>query len=197
VRLFVAVYPPADVVTHLSTLLSRLNLARPADGPGTSLRLAPPEQWHVTLAFLGDVPDGAVSSAADAVELGVAEAAQAGPETLDLRVAGAGRFGRGRFTIVWAGLHGDLDGLHALADSVRRQLRRARIPYDRKPLRPHLTLARPGDRLPGEALAADLAALDAYAGPPWSVGTVCLMRSQLGPVPRYDVVHRAVLSEQA
>jgi 2'-5' RNA ligase len=193
VRLFVAAYPPPDAVEDLSAVVSRLALATPPDGPGTSLRLAPPEQWHVTLAFLGDVADDAVSSAVQAVRAGTAEAARGWTDPLRLRIAGGGRFGRGRFTMVWAGLDGDVDALRGLADGVRRALRRARLPYDRKPLRPHLTLARPGDRLPADALAADLATLDAYAGPPWWPGEVNLMRSQLGPRPSYDVIDCAVL----
>src|SRR5439155_21265747 len=108
-----------------------------------------------------------------------------------VRFAGGGRFGRGRFTIVWAGLGGDLDGLGDLAGVVRRRLRAAKLPYDQKPFRPHLTLARPGDRLTAEAVAADLAALRAYEGPMWTVESVRLMRSHLGPHPRYDTLLEA------
>lgn len=184
-RLFVAAYPPREAVDDLSALVSRLALGQPAK-PGRSLRLAPPEQWHLTLAFLGEVPDGALDRAAAALAASVGEPTD--PPLL--RLAGGGRFGRGRFTIVWAGLRGEVEALGRLADAVRRELRRARLPFDRKPFRPHLTLARPGDRLPADALAADLAALDRYAGPDWSVTEICLVRSQLGPRPKYDVMHR-------
>src|SRR3712207_7351867 len=36
-----------------------------------------------------------------------------------------------------------------------------------KPYRPHLTLARPGDRVDRAGVAADVAALDGYRGPEW------------------------------
>jgi 2'-5' RNA ligase len=68
---------------------------------------------------------------------------------------------------------------------VRRELRRVRLPFDRKPLRPHLTLARPGDRVD---VREDLVALDAYAGPPWTVTELRLMRSHPGPAPTYDTL---------
>jgi 2'-5' RNA ligase len=95
---------------------------------------------------------------------------------------------------VWAGVHGDLDGLRDLTGAVRRELRRAKLPYDGKPLRPHITLARPGDRLPPELIAADLAALAAYDGPQWTVDEVRLVRSHLGPKPRYEPVGRFTLA---
>jgi 2'-5' RNA ligase len=74
----------------------------------------------------------------------------------------------------------------ALGRTARRQLRRARLPYDEKPMRPHLTLARPGDRLDREAIAGDVAALNAYAGPWWTADELVLVRSHLGPKPSYD-----------
>ena len=47
-RLFVAVWPPVDVVERLS------ELPRPAvDG----VRWTTPDQWHVTIRFLGEVAD--------------------------------------------------------------------------------------------------------------------------------------------
>lgn len=104
-----------------------------------------------------------------------------------LRLAGGGRFGRGRFTVLWVGLTGDVDRLERLGRAVRRELRRYRVPYDRKPLRPHLTLARPGDRLPAADLDADLAALGGYQGPMWTVDTIRLVRSRPGPSPVYEV----------
>jgi 2'-5' RNA ligase len=103
-----------------------------------------------------------------------------------LRLAGGGRFGGRRAATLWVGLSGDVGALLSLGGAIRRELRRARIPYDRKPLRPHLTFARPGERLPAADLAADLAALRGYEGPEWTVQSVHLVRSQLGPRPVHD-----------
>jgi 2'-5' RNA ligase len=88
---------------------------------------------------------------------------------------------------VWVGLAGDLAGLRALAGAVRRELRGAGLPFDPKPLRPHLTIARPGERLPVADLAADLATLrSSYEGPEWTVEAVRLVRSRLGSQPVYE-----------
>jgi 2'-5' RNA ligase len=191
-RLFIALYPADDAVADLQRFVSSLALGRPAE-PGRSLRLTRPDTWHVTLAFIGAVPDGRAAAAATALGAAV-EAWREAPEVADgasderLRIAGAGRFGRGRFTTVWAGLSGDVAGLERLAERVRRELKRARVPFDRKAFQPHVTLARPADRLPAEVLAADLAALDRYQGPQWTIEDVRLTRSHLGPDPQYETV---------
>jgi len=187
VRLFVAVYPPPVVVQDLVATLGTLAIGQAA-ADGVNVRLAPPERMHVTLAFLGEVPDARLTDVRDAIGAGVAAWAATWPEPTPpvVRLAGGGRFGRGRFTVLWTGVRGDVSALHNLANALRRQLRRARLPYDPKPLRPHLTIARPGDRLPVNLLAADRAALDGYSGPEFGVDEIRLVRSYPGPEPRYE-----------
>lgn len=188
-RLFVAVDPSAAAAAHLAEFVSGLEVARPTE-PGRSTRLADSSRWHVTLAFVGEVESDRVEQAGGA--LARAAAGVEGP--IRVRVAGGGRFGRRRFTVLWAALTGDTDGLAMLADRVRRELRRARVPFDHKPFKPHLTLARPGDRLSEERLRSDLAALDGYVGPEWTVDAVHLYSSELGPKPRYERLSSAALS---
>src|SRR5262249_46340659 len=101
---------------------------------------------------------------------------------------GGGRFGRGKFTVLWVGLGGDVAALSTLATAIRRVLKRARLPHDERPFRPHLTLARPGDRLPAEAMTQDVTTLDGYEGPTWPVESAHLVRSHLGPKPVYETL---------
>ncbi len=180
-RLFVAVDPDPAAVADLGTLVDGLAVARPAP-PGGSLRLTRRDAWHITLAFIGEVPATDRARAEAALARAAADVA-AGPVTV--RLAGGGRFNKGRFTVLWAGLAGDLEGLGVLAATVRRELRRAKLPVDRRSFKPHLTIARPGDRLPPDALAADIDALARYRGPGWTVSEVLLYASELGPKPRY------------
>lgn len=179
-RLFVAVYLPAPVADDFAACVDRLRVSQ-ALRDGVNTRVAPRHNWHVTLAFLGDVPDGRGDDAAAAVERAASRAAP-----FEVRLAGGGRFGRGRFTILWIGVGGDVSALVGLSRGVRREFKRARLTYDPKPFRPHLTVARPGDRVDRAAVNADRAALDAYEGPPWTVAEVVLMRSHPGPSPTYD-----------
>jgi 2'-5' RNA ligase len=191
VRLFVAVYPPPAVRDDFARLVAALDVGQPREA-GQSLRLAPADQWHLTLAFLGDTPDDRQDRAVAAVDRAAAAAAPA-----TVRIGGGGTFGRSRFTILWAGLRGDVDGLLGTGRTVRRELKRARLSFDPKPLRAHLTVARPGDRISAGERDRDLAALDAYEGPEWTVDELRLMRSHLGPKPRYDIVHAAPLTGTA
>jgi len=74
-RLFVAVDPPVEAVAHLGAVVDTLEVSR-ANAPGRSTRLAARDRWHITLAFLGDVPSDRVDRAATAVQRGVAGAAE-------------------------------------------------------------------------------------------------------------------------
>jgi 2'-5' RNA ligase len=177
VRLFVAVEPPASALDHLAAFTADLAVVR------TGTRVTARHLWHVTLAFLGEVPEDRVGAAVAAVD-----GAVAGHDAPTLRIAGGGRFGRGRFTIVWAGIDGDLRPLRL---ALAKQLRKARLAYDDKRFHPHLTVARPGDRLPREDIEADIAALKTYLGPRWTADGLRLVRSHLGPKPRYEIMHEA------
>ncbi|HEY8453766.1 MAG: RNA 2',3'-cyclic phosphodiesterase [Micromonosporaceae bacterium] len=184
-RLFVAVYPTEEALEHLAAAVSRLRLGAAA-ASGVNVRLTARPLWHVTLAFLGEVADERVRVAEEAVREGVRSWLAGGGRPPALRLAGGGRFGRRRFTVMWVGLQGEVDQLRSLGDAVRAHLRRSRVDYDRKPLRPHLTFARPGDRLPEADLTADLATLAGYEGPGWTVDQVYLVRSHLGPTPVHE-----------
>lgn len=184
-RLFVAAYPPPEVCADLERRVASLNVARAA-ARGVNTRLARRDNWHVTLVFLGEVPDEQRLAVDTAVGAAVAQwcGGSAGPPVL--RVAGGGRFGRGRFTILWADVRGDTEPLRRLGRELRQHLKRARLPYDDRPFKPHLTVARPGDRLGRDEVEADRAALGDYTGPPWRVDRIQLIRSHLGPSPTYD-----------
>jgi RNA 2',3'-cyclic 3'-phosphodiesterase len=180
-RLFVSVDPPPDAVAHLGAVVDTLEVSR-ANAPGRSTRLAARDRWHVTLAFLGDVAADRVDRAAAALQRAV-EASGATEGPIAVTFAGGGTFGRGRFTVLWGGLAGDVAALRRLSEAVRRELRRARLPFDAKAFRPHLTLARPGDRVERDLIAADVAILSGYVGPVWTVDAVHLVDSELGPNP--------------
>lgn len=175
VRLFAGLYPPEEACAHLAAHVSTLHLS------AADARPTPRAQWHVTVVFLGEVPDARLPDVQTALK-----SSSGGTTPVRLRIAGGGRFG----TILWAGLSGDVDHVAALGESARRELSRARLPFDDRPFRPHLTLARPGDRLDPRTIEADRAALDTYEGPEWTATHLRLMRSQLGPTPVYTELSR-------
>ena len=119
------------------------------------------EQWHLTLAFLGEVADDHVPE----LQQRLARAAGRHPP-LTLRFAGSGRFG-GR--VLFMALDGDVQGLKRLAASAGAAARRVGIAVEDRPYRPHLTLARAaaggGDLRP---LVARLATIEGQA---WTATT--------------------------
>ena len=194
-RLFIAVDPSPAAAEHLGAVVDGLRVSL-AHAPGRSTRLTRRENWHITLAFLGDVPATRVTVAS-----AVMQEVAASVVPLQLCVAGGGTFGGRRNPILWAGIGGELDGLRRLARLLQRSLRRARLPVDERPPRPHLTIARPGSRVPPEDIAEDVAALNAYTGPEWTAEVLHLMLSEIeqsssGPVPRYTSIGTAHLGPE-
>jgi RNA 2',3'-cyclic 3'-phosphodiesterase len=179
VRLFVAVTPPADVLGDLDAAVTAAR-GRPA---GRDLRWTGPEDWHVTLAFLGNVA-GPVAGRLPAP----LEEAAGRHQSFPLALSGAGAFpSAGRARVLWCGLGGDHRALAALAASAAAATTRAGAPPPDagRPFRPHLTLAHA--RPPADV--RDLVTvLGAYAGPPWPVDRLQLIESHLGGRPRYTTV---------
>jgi 2'-5' RNA ligase len=186
-RLFVAVYPPREQAADLSSLVETLALGRRA-AEGAHVKLSPIEHWHVTVAFLGEVDDDRLPDVAEALAEALASWRVERAALPTLRLSGGGRFGQGSSTILWAGLHGDVASLTSLASAVSTQLKRAGLPTDPKPFRPHLTLGRPGDQLTPAELESDLAKLDGHYGPLWTVNELVLVRSYLDPQPHYEKI---------
>lgn len=176
-RLFVAVTPPAAAVAELRAAVAGLRAGR--DG----LRWTRPEQWHLTLAFLGEVADPARAELVGRLE----RVARRHPP-LTLSLGGAGRFGH---RVLWTRVRGDTVPLRRLADAVRAAARRARIPVDDRPYRPHLTLARCRD---GTDLRPAVAALADLDGPPWTADGLHLVRSELGAGPDGTARHAPLAS---
>jgi 2'-5' RNA ligase len=178
-RMFVALVPPADAMAELAAAVEALQAT-----PG--LRWTRPEQWHVTLAFLAEVDDRAREALTPRLER---VAHRHAPPTLAL--AGGGRFGR---QVLWTRVDGDQAALRRLADAVRAAARRCGLPVDTRPYRPHLTLARTLARArdPATDLAPLAAALDGFAGRPWSASDLHLVRSVLGAGPGRTAHHEPV-----
>jgi RNA 2',3'-cyclic 3'-phosphodiesterase len=194
VSLFVAVYPPPAAIADLDACVRGLAIGAPR-GPGQSVRLVPPDRWHITLAFLGDLSDRqtrsariALANAAQRWVVGVTADRDGGNRRHPprIRLGGGGRFGGGRSSPLFTGARGEVEVLGELAADVRRELRASKVPFDGKAFRPHITLARPGDRLSEADLDADLAALQGYEGPTWPVEAIELVHSNKGPKITYD-----------
>ncbi len=187
-RLFVALEPPDPVRRRVAAL--QADLKRAAGRAAGDVKWVVPENVHLTLQFLGGVPEERRA----AVEAAVTEAAAACPP-FHLDVHGAGAFPSGRRArVLWAGVGGDVAVLAELAADLGRRLAVLGYPPEDRPFSAHLTLGRSRDPrgLPG--LAAALARCADAPGARWPVDDVVLFRSHLSPHgPRYEALSRAPL----
>lgn len=174
-RLFVALWPPPDVLDDLTTHLEQVRHAVPG------LRWSTREQWHLTLTFIADLDDGRLPE----LERRLARAASR-HTGVTLQFAGAGRFGD---RVLFTGIDGDRTALRRLAASTTAAARRTGVPVPDRPYRPHLTLAR---SRPGTDLRPHVDALDEYQGPRWTASALDLMASHLGAGPGGRAAYESV-----
>lgn len=176
-RLFVSIDPPAEALAALDADLGPTRSTAPH-----GLRWTRPEQWHLTLAFLGEVPD------ADVPALTSALGAVVGDGPISLRLAGGGCFGN---RLLWVGLAGDVHALRTLAAAVGAAAREGGVALgEDAAYRPHLTLARAGkDNVDLRPAATELAQV---VGPAWDVAAVHLMHSKLGAGPGGSALHAPI-----
>ncbi|MFF3013240.1 RNA 2',3'-cyclic phosphodiesterase [Streptomyces sp. NPDC057939] len=168
VRIFIALAPPDDAKDELAREL------RPAYEAHPRMRWNRIEDWHVTLAFLGELPVATVPL----LRPPLAElAARRAPVRLALR--GGGHFDD---RVLWSGVDGDLDGLHLLASDVRAVVKECGIPFEDRPLRPHLTLARARRNETSCAVEA-AAGLADFTGRDWPAARLHLVGSNIGRGP--------------
>lgn len=122
-RLFAAIEIPPEIGEELQLISKKVS--------GASWR--PVENYHITLAFFGEV-DGREASALDD-ELGAFEAPQ-----MRLRLKSTGWFGASEPNSLWAGVEKH-EGLNALASKCARVGKRIGLQMEKRAYRPHVTLA--------------------------------------------------------
>ncbi|WP_372348364.1 RNA 2',3'-cyclic phosphodiesterase [Streptomyces sp. KL116D] len=161
---FVALAPPDDAKQELAHALSPAYAAHP------DLRWNRIEDWHITLAFLGELPVQTVQR----LRSPLADLAAAHPSP-ELALLGGGHFDE---RVLWSGVEGDIERLHELAEAVRARVRDCDVAFVERPLRPHLTLAR-ARRYDNASITAAAATLDGFTGRPWQARRLHLVASTI------------------
>lgn len=134
-RLFVAIEVPEDVRDVLRAIQeqTRVNLGAAAG----LVRWTRSEGIHITVQFLGEVPDTQIAPIQAALGQAVASAS---PFTL--QVGGLGAFpNMRRPRVLWLGLSGDTDAALLLGEKVQSSLAALGYKAD-NPFSPHMTLGR-------------------------------------------------------
>ncbi len=184
-RLFVSIEPPEAVRRRLGAIQAELK--RLAGRHADEVKWVAPENVHLTLQFLGAVPQERLG----AIEAALAAAA-AGARPLALEVRGAGGFPNARRPrVLWAGLAGEVEPLAALAADLGHRLAPLGYPPEDRPFSPHLTLGRAREGRGAAGLGGALLAAGASEGVPWRADALVLVQSHLSPAgPRYEPVDR-------
>ncbi|HET6626336.1 MAG TPA: RNA 2',3'-cyclic phosphodiesterase [Nocardioidaceae bacterium] len=180
-RMFVALVPSPGALEDLAEFLGPRREAEPG------FRWTVEEQWHVTLAFMAQVPERRLDDLAARLERAAARRT-----AFDVKVSGGGAFPNpARAKVLYAGVDA---GAHAeelsrLATGARAAANKAGAETGGGRFHPHLTLARLGR--PVEATRW-VRVLESYDGPGWCAGEIALIESHLGEGPRrrprYEVV---------
>jgi 2'-5' RNA ligase len=187
-RLFVALEPPDLVRRRVAAI--RKELERAAGRAAAEVKWVAPDNVHLTLQFLGAVPEERLADIQAAV---VAAGTAVAPFQLD--VQGTGGFPTPRRPrVLWAGVGGELAPLASLVGELGRTLAPLGYPPEERAFSPHLTIGRARDAhgVPGLAAALTHGA-DAPAAR-WPVSEVVLFSSHLSPRgPTYEALLRAPL----
>ncbi len=184
-RLFTALQLPGEWIDALSRVRADLDRAS-----GGKLKTVRPDLMHLTLVFLGNQPVAGLQTIKDAL---AAAAGECGP--FDLSLGQPGFFGQPHnIQVIWVGLRATSPGLQRLHSSISHHLARLGVAFDRKPLVPHITIARgrrPADRNVSLQSHAALQRIRVPSGLILEVGEFVLMESHLDRSgPEYRMVEQ-------
>jgi 2'-5' RNA ligase len=131
-RLFIAIELPEEIKQGLAKAQEQLK------GGGAGASWTRPEGIHLTLKFLGEVPEPKAPEIMSALT-----AAVRGTGVFRIEVSGAGAFPNARNPrVLWIGVTGDIEKLAALQASVEGAMMKLGFEPEARKFSPHLTLAR-------------------------------------------------------
>jgi len=163
-RTFVAIFPPPEVRETL------LQAARNLSTQG-NVRWSLPENVHLTLKFLGDVPEDDLEGVRGTLNLVCGR-----HEPFEAETSGFGAFPSAKKArVVWAGVGEGQDRLRSLAEDLESSLENIGFAAEGRVYRPHLMLGRARGRPAGLELPEAAA-----RGLKFPVREVGLVRSVLG-----------------
>lgn len=175
-RLFIAIELPAEVRDALTALQKRFQTG----DEDSVVRWTALDSIHLTLKFIGETPAENRAPIESALQDAVANHAP-----FNLTLQGAGCFpDLQRPRIVWAGVSGDIEHLHAVRNAIERTVAPLGYPTEDREFSPHLTIGRTrqdASRMALTALGNQVRQVERSALVTWRVDGISLMRSQLKP----------------
>lgn len=153
------------------------------------LKLVDPQIMHLTLRFLGEIPQAAVENVKNAMD-GLRF------PSFEVEFYGLGAFPNlKRISVVWVGMKRGHERLDEIFHQLEPKLRQMGLPADNKGFSPHLTIARVKSGLNKEALADYVSSMADQDFGTMPVRTVRLKKSTLTPKgPIYATIHEVSAS---
>ena len=180
-RLFVAIPMPEETTRELGETVARIRKRPSAE----ELRWSPPESWHVTLQFLGNVAGEEYASLLERLRRVRASPVKIAPQKI-------GAFGRARI------LHVEVEPTPELLELEKRvsaATSQCGFTREDRPYRPHITLARRrggSNRNGVTSTAENNGELKPFTG--FTAGEFALYESFLGGAARYEIRERFPLA---
>ena len=153
------------------------------------LKLVDPGIMHLTLRFLGEIPQATVDRVKEAMD-GVRFS------RFEAEFSGLGAFPNlNRINVIWVGMKHGHEQLNEIARQLEPKLRQIGLPPDNKGFSPHLTIARVRSGVNRAALADYVSSLQEQDFGKMPVTTVRLKKSTLTPKgPIYTTIHEVAAS---
>jgi 2'-5' RNA ligase len=188
-RTFCAIALPAPACQQANEHIRKLK----DQFPDVRVRWTRDEKFHLTVKFLGEIPEervGKLSRAATRVTGSLSP--------FKLVIAGAGAFPPGRPPkVLWLGVTDQEGGLAALHSSLDDECAQEGFAKEQRPFQPHLTLARPREPKGARALASLHKDLN-FVAIEIAVSELLVIRSELSSNgSNYTVVSRHPLTGSA
>ena len=179
-RLFLALELPDPVREHLASVIAQNQLKHAMVakyGQDYRISVTRPENLHVTLKFLGEVDDAAVPALCDALRgVGAEPSSEVWVGHAELLPP------RGPVRVIAAGLDGDVGRIELLHREVEARCQEQGFPAEGRTYRPHITLQRCRDPLPGHLRDRIRQPFEShFAGPRFGIDAFSLFESHLRP----------------
>ncbi len=146
IRTFIAVELSPSVVGRASELIRRLQATN------VKATWVKPQQMHLTLKFLGDVPDHEIPEICKLVRQAVREL-----PAFEMVFRGCGAFPSiNNPRTVWIGVEQGADELTIVHEAIELALKKLRFPRETRRFQPHLTLGRIRETGPNLAALSQL-----------------------------------------
>lgn len=170
-RSFIAIKIPDEIKKNMVTIQEQLRKAKvEASWPRA-------EGMHLTLKFLGDVPETRITEIVNGLQT-----AAEGIGQFRLEVKGIGTFPNSQNPrVVWIGISGDIEKLTKLQGAVEDTMARIGLERDNRKFAAHLTLGRIKNIRSRDQWLAVLAELRDRSLSGFDATAICLMKSELKP----------------